>query len=98
MINFTLPVVTGQGTYNVPANSFGKITLVCIIPPASSNPRYDYNMTDPDGFGITGNTNLQGSMTMVSNVPFLNGGTFNILNATVDGTYTVRLYQSTDQR
>ena len=99
MITFTVPVAGGTGSFNVPADSFGKIAMTCINPPAATTPTYSYSATDIDGYGLAGLSNLPaGSNTIVERYTFITGGVFMIYGANVDGNYTVRLYESTDIR
>lgn len=99
MIDFTVAVVGGTGSKVVDPYSFGRIALCCINCPPLTTPTYGYTVVDKDGFGLAGLSNLDaGSNTIVERYSFITGGTFSIVHASVDGTYYVRLYESTDVR
>jgi len=87
--DFTVVVVGGVGTYNV--DHAGRIKIICIAPP-SVNTVYDYNIVDLMGFGISGRPGLTGNCTIHEDVPCTLNNTFQILNASQDGSFVTRLY------
>jgi len=60
-------------------------------------------VVDGNGFGVAGNMGPEGSnglgpgnVTLADEFPFQKGFTFSIVQASVDGTYKVELYEVTD--
>ena len=88
---------TGSAVITNLASSIGwaYIRLLAIKTPGG-NPTYDIELTDADSFGLFGATGLKGKTSLATEIilcqPTSDNHTVTISNATVDGTYTIRLY------
>ena len=78
---------TGNKTVTLGGNPIG----IGIKTPAES-PTYDIEITDADGFGIFGGTGLKGRTSFPCKIHFFGDQTMTISNATVDGTYQVKVW------
>lgn len=73
------------------AGLVAELILVAILAP-TSNATFDWNVTDVDGYAITGREGLTGNTTTIETSPIYPRGNMNILNASVDGMYRIKLY------
>ena len=69
----------------------GKLVQVAFKTPAGP-PSYDFEIKDRDDFGITGRGGLSGDTTVQVEGLIFERNTFTISGATVDGTYSVKLW------
>ena len=66
------------------------LTVAVKVP--SGNPTFDWVIADSDGFPQAQRAGVQGSTTTAETAPIYPLGTVQIQNATIDGTYLVKIY------
>lgn len=72
--------------------TFGMLRVVVVTVPVSTNPTFEWVISDASGKAIAGSTGtLTGDTALVEDTPLTGGGKFMILNASLDGTYSVML-------
>lgn len=88
-----ISVVGGTGEVLIPTTSRSVLSKVCIqVPNHSTAISYSVDITDSDGFGITGKTNLFGDNTFDDNSICTGPLTLTISSASSDGLYPVKIY------
>lgn len=85
----SITVSGGSGSKGVSLG--GKLISYGIKPP-SELALYDIDINDPDGFGIVGSSGLTGTTTVNQSAQLYGTNTIAISNASIDGTYLVKLW------
>lgn len=78
---------TGQAIFTV----IGLLKGISIKAPSGAA-QYDYEITDADGHGVLGATGVVGRAKASDEEAVKGANTFTISNATVDGTYQIRMW------
>lgn len=74
------------------ANGWSAYLLtVCVLAPTGAA-AYDWALVDAQAFAVAARAQLTGSATTTETALIYPNGSFVILNATVNGTYTVKIY------
>ena len=84
----TLTITVSGGVGEETFNQTGRILQAAIIPPNGAT--YDFEIGDEDGYGIGGEPNLSGKVTLGIDKICFKVNTIYFTNAT-DGDYKVRL-------
>ncbi len=84
-----IAVVGGVGSFAI--NSRFKQQQVCIVFLGVGTPRFDYYTLDATGNVIGGKANASGDVTDFVVLADTRGGSFEIINATIDGSYRVTI-------
>lgn len=84
-----IDIVVTSGTGSAQAELTGKIVGIGIKAPANST--YDLEIVDNDGFGICGDTAINGNAFLVSTARSWGIASINITNAT-NGEYGVKVF------
>lgn len=89
----SIPVSGGTGVLLVPTTVHSTLNKICIqVPNHNSNITYDVDITDADGFGISGKGNLAGDSTFNDDSPCTGPLRLTISSASSDGSYSVKIY------
>lgn len=69
------------------------LTVVAVATPSGGDPpAYDWLIVDTDGFAVAGKSNIVGNVTGYETALIYPNGYVQILNATRDGSYNVKVY------
>jgi hypothetical protein len=88
VVDITVTSGTGSATIagvNLVASGLG-------VKAVSAAAQYDIDVTDSDGYGLTGRDSCKGNTTLRDRFQVIGTITVTITDATVDGTYSIKLW------